>query len=64
MSFNQERELMKNKIAALTDDLNKTTAELISLRRNHAVEDASIQSQLSFKSEEVRLVCLFIYSKY
>lgn len=53
-SLEQEHELMKKKIVALNDDLNKTSAELIVLRRNHAAEDASIQSQLAFKTEEVR----------
>jgi hypothetical protein len=51
--FNQEQDQLRKQIQNLTEDLNKHTAELMTVRREHTNRLLALQTQLSQNTEEV-----------
>jgi uncharacterized protein HemX len=63
--LNQEQDQLRKQIQNLTEDLNKHTAELMTVRREHTNRLLALQTQLSQKTEEVRIghcsyICLLL----
>lgn len=53
--LNQEHDQLRKQIQNLTEDLNKHSAELMTMRREHTNRLLALQTQLSQSTEEVNI---------